>query len=1431
MPKPHQTLFALGLVLGLIAVNLAGWSVSARSSHDVVSTIPTHKVARSSVSGLVAAPPTFATLNVTKTADTNDGACDADCSLREAIAVAAAGDTITFLPAVTGTITLTGGELLINKGITIQGPGAQSLTISGNDASRAFLLLNAVGTVSISGLTITNGKGDVGGGIRCEASAMQMDACVVTDNNAVTGAGIFVFAGTANITNSTISGNSSTSVSGGIRIEDSTATLVNCTVSGNLAPIGTEVAVLQFNTPTTVTLANCTVANQHNSNAVYLQDAPLRLQNTLVSALTQNFFNNGGTITSLGNNIDTDGTSGLVNGVSGDKVGSSGAKINALLAPLGNYGGPTQTHALLPGSPAINGGAGGAATDQRGIARPQQSISDIGAFESRGFTLAIAGGNNQSTSANAAFASPLSVTVTPIAAGEPVDGSKVTFTVPASGASATIAGNPAAIAGGTAASGVVTANANVGTYQVVASAAGVTSTVNFTLTNINVPPTIIAGAALTRQQGSPATNSPIATVFDANQAAGTLSFTAMSVPGITVTNIVNTEGAITANVEASCTATLGANTVVLQVTDSSNGAATTNLTVNVTANTPPSLSYNTSNFAVGTTPLISPATGPTDNGTISSIALQSVTPNNGLALSVNNTTGQVQVTSATLPGSYSANILATDNCAATTTATLNVTVVGPPSITKAFGASSIQQNGTTSLTFTITNPNPAEALTGLSFTDTFPLGMVVASPLVMTNTCVGMLTDDTNGALAAGDAGIKLSGGTVASTAPGTCTVSVNVTATSAGQLNNVSGNVSSTNGGTGNNAQASITVNAPPTIATVATTRQQGSPLANSTIANVSDAEDAENTLSVKVNGGVSATVNGVTVSNIAVSAAGVVTADVVASCTATNASFTLRVTDSQAGFAEATLNVTVTANTAPVLGTYAAMAIAPGASFSVPASAGPTDNGTIASVTAAVAPAAFTGTVSVNSASGLLTISNAGPAGNYIVTVTATDNCGAKSTATLALAVQTLTGSISDPFECTGRGDAMTVTLIVGNVSAVPQNASATATVGAGLLALPGTCTASAGTCTVVNPTSVAWTGTLAPGQNATINYQVQVADNVQPGATLCIQSTATFGGGPPASVNFCTSVNCPPVGPGEPLVSNSETSAARAGSMLIYNLYTSSASMPAQHNSRISITNTDPSRSVSLHLFFIDGETCSVADRFTCLTPQQTASFLASDFDPGVSGYLVVVAVDSVTGCPISFNQLIGDVYVKSSAGFAASLAAESVPAIAGGLPLCDTNSVTATLQLDGVSYGRIGRVLAVSSLQAQGDGNETLLVLNRIGGNFMSSAVPVGKVFGIVFDDAERAHSFNLESSACQLRGILGNSFPRTVPRYNEVIPSGRTGWMKMWTTVDGGGLTGAAINYNAQAGTNPGAFNQGRNLHKLTLTSQVSLTIPIFPPTC
>ena len=103
----------------------------------------------------------------------------------------------------------------------------------------------------------------------------------------------------------------------------------------------------------------------------------------------------------------------------------------------------------------------------------------------------------------------------------------------------------------------------------------------------NTAPTITAATALTHQQGSTGTISTIATVNDAETAAGNLTVTAATIPtGITITNITNTNGFIAAQVTARCDALVGANTVVLNVSDGT-ATATANLIVNVSANTPP----------------------------------------------------------------------------------------------------------------------------------------------------------------------------------------------------------------------------------------------------------------------------------------------------------------------------------------------------------------------------------------------------------------------------------------------------------------------------------------------------------------------------------------------------------------------------------------------------------------------------------------------------------------------------------------------------------------------------------------------------------------------------------------------------------------------------------------------------------------------------
>ena len=109
------------------------------------------------------------------------------------------------------------------------------------------------------------------------------------------------------------------------------------------------------------------------------------------------------TTTSTATAANCDIVSGLGTGIVDNGFNTD---LDPLLAPIGNYGGPTQTMALLPGSPCIGNGTPvtGIVADQRGVTMPQGSRYDIGAFESQGFILSINSGNNQTTPVNSTFA-------------------------------------------------------------------------------------------------------------------------------------------------------------------------------------------------------------------------------------------------------------------------------------------------------------------------------------------------------------------------------------------------------------------------------------------------------------------------------------------------------------------------------------------------------------------------------------------------------------------------------------------------------------------------------------------------------------------------------------------------------------------------------------------------------------------------------------------------------------------------------------------------------------------------------------------------------------------------------------------------------------------------------------------------------------------
>ena len=349
------------------------------------------------------------TITVTNTNDSGPG------SLRQALADATNGDTINFDASLKGqTVTLTTAELVINKNITINGLGAELLALSRAQNAPAFRIFHVLSThtVIIQGLTISNGLAaqfGPGGGILNEGSTLFLTDCAISGNTTdVSGGGIsdnFLTGGSLTIESSMLSGNYAGDYGGGIE-NSGTLTINNSTLSGNTGEFTGGAIINQGSltvTNSTVsgnatqlhgggiwTSGQCAISNSTlssnngtNGGAINNRLGILEIENTILNRgdLGSNIVNDSGTITSHGYNLSSDDGGGYLTGP-GDQLNT-----DPLLGPLQDNGGPTRTHALLPGSPAIDAGDPNFTPppvyDQRGPGYPRvvNGRIDKGSFE------------------------------------------------------------------------------------------------------------------------------------------------------------------------------------------------------------------------------------------------------------------------------------------------------------------------------------------------------------------------------------------------------------------------------------------------------------------------------------------------------------------------------------------------------------------------------------------------------------------------------------------------------------------------------------------------------------------------------------------------------------------------------------------------------------------------------------------------------------------------------------------------------------------------------------------------------------------------------------------------------------------------------------------------------------------------------------------
>jgi CSLREA domain-containing protein len=362
---------------------------------------------------LISTLPAGATVfQVTKTADTLDGACDNDCSLREAVVASntnPGADEIVLGPGIY-TLTREGafedgsstGDLDVRDALTIRGAGAGRSLLDGGGIDRVLhVIRTGNASLEIRGVTVRHGMarplpnvdGGSGGGISARGP-LTVVGCLITGNQAAWDGG-GIEAGSLTVRDTTVSDNVAQNTGGGIRALEPVR-LTNVTVSGNRAQRGGGLLVVVG----VVEMTGVTVTGNTASEigGLYIshygcipedeecnsQPSSLTLSRSVLAGNSAPYAPDcAGVVHALGGWNVFGVSEACVLGPT-DRYGTKTAPLDPKLSPLGGHGGSTPTHLLLPDSPALDIAPSADCTgtlDQRGQPRPSGSGCDAGAVE------------------------------------------------------------------------------------------------------------------------------------------------------------------------------------------------------------------------------------------------------------------------------------------------------------------------------------------------------------------------------------------------------------------------------------------------------------------------------------------------------------------------------------------------------------------------------------------------------------------------------------------------------------------------------------------------------------------------------------------------------------------------------------------------------------------------------------------------------------------------------------------------------------------------------------------------------------------------------------------------------------------------------------------------------------------------------------------
>lgn len=287
----------------------------------------------------------------------------------------------------------------------------------------------------------------------------------------------------------------------------------------------------------------------------------------------------------------------------------------------------------------------------------------------------------------------------------------------------------------------------------------------------------------------------------------------------------------------------------------------------------------------------------------------------------------------------------------------------------------------------------------------------------------------------------------------------------------------------------------------------------------------------------------------------------------------------------------------------------------------------------------------------------------------------------------------------------------------------------------------------------------------------------------------------------------------------------STSKAGSLLIFPKFTSDTARPAEVNTLLTITNTNPRDAVSVRVFFIYD--CTVTNFFVTLIANQSRTFTTSRDVPGKTGYAVAMAVNP-QGLPTQFNWLIGAARLRDGRGHEAGYNAFSVAKRSAGALRFNDGAATADIVFDNTDYDRLPKLVAIDNLQNQ----------NPVSGPAVRT--DIAAISPVANLSQTTANDFRLEATAYDDNGVgfaqqlnvncginaSVNDIWTTRP-FNSIIYANRPGWAHLAASKEGAPLPLIGLSLT-DSQTAP--LHNARVMQTLEWLDSFRLTVPVSQPT-